>query len=84
MKTKSNSLGEQQLEKLGEEKDEESEPATEGKREYTDLGLDLDKKKEQVTCHASALALAMTGEARWEARRKPCNLHCLRELQRKP
>ena len=41
------------------------EPATKRRREYTDLGLDLDKREEQVVCHASALA--MTDEARREA-----------------
>ena len=36
----------------------------ERRRECTDLGLDLGKSEEQVVCHASALALAMTDEAR--------------------
>ena len=42
---------------------------TERRRECTDLGLDLGERKEQVVCHASALALAlaMTDEARREA-----------------
>ena len=44
--------------------DEEGEPAIERKRECTDLGLDLGEREEQVVCHASALALAMTDEAR--------------------
>ena len=52
------------LGKLGEE---EGEPAIERRRECTDLGLDLGERKEQVVCHASALALAMTDEARREA-----------------
>ena len=56
-----------QLEKLGEEEDEEDEPAIEQKKECTDLGLDLGEKEEQVVCHASALALAMTDEAHREA-----------------
>ena len=43
------------------------EPAIERRREYTDLGLDLGEREEQVVCHASALALAMTDEARREA-----------------
>ena len=43
------------------------EPAIERKRECTDLGLDLGEREEQVICHASALALAMTDEARREA-----------------
>ena len=53
--------------KLGEEEDEEDEPAIEQGRECTDLGLDLGKKKGQVVCHAAAVALAMTDEARREA-----------------
>ena len=66
-KTADSSLGEKQLGKLGEEKDEEKEPATEQSWEYTDLGLDLGEREEQVACHASALALQMTNEARREA-----------------
>ena len=50
--------------KLGEEEDEEEEPATERRREYTDLRLDIGEREEQVACHASALALAMTDKAR--------------------
>ena len=50
--------------KLGEEEDEEGEPAIEQRRECTDLGLDLGEKEEQVVCHASVLALAMTDEKR--------------------
>ena len=61
-----NSLGEEQLGKLGEKENEEEEPATERKREYTDLGSDLSEREEQVACHASALALVMTDEARLE------------------
>ena len=53
--------------KLGLEKDEKEEPAIERKRKYTDLGLDLGEKEEQVVCHASALVLAMTNKARREA-----------------
>ena len=49
------------------EEDEKDEPAIERRRECTDLGLDLGEKKEQVVCHASALALAMTDEAHREA-----------------
>ena len=52
------------LRKLGEEEDEEGEPATERKREYTNFGLNLGEREEQVVCHASALA--MTDEARRE------------------
>ena len=50
--------------KIGEE---EEEPATERRKEYTDLELDLGEREEQVVCHALALALAMTDEARLEA-----------------
>ena len=53
--------------KLGEEEDEEGEPAIERRREYTDLGLDLGKREEQVVCHVSALTLAMTDKACREA-----------------
>ena len=60
-------LGEEQLGKLGEEEDEEGEPAIEQRRECTDFGFDLVEIEEQVVCHASALALAMTDEARQEA-----------------
>ena len=66
-KTESNSLGEEQLGKLGKEENEEKEPGTEQRREYIDLGLDLGEREEQVVCHASALALAMTDEACREA-----------------
>ena len=45
----------------------EEEQATEQRKEYTDLGLDLGQKKEQVVCHVSALALVMKDEARREA-----------------
>ena len=37
------------LGKLGEEENEEGEPAKERRREYTDLGLDWGKREEQVT-----------------------------------
>ena len=53
--------------KLEEEEDEEEELATERRREYTDLELDLGEREEQVVCHVSALALSMTDEARREA-----------------
>ena len=54
--------------RLGDEEggDEEGEPAIERRRECTDLGLDLGEREEQIVCHASALALAMTDEARQE------------------
>ena len=54
MKAEADSLGEEQL---GEEK---GGPATGQRREYIDLG----EREEQVVCHASALALAMTDETR--------------------
>ena len=54
--------------KLGEEEEEEEGELLIGRRrECTDLGLDLGERKERVVCHASALALAMTDEARREA-----------------
>ena len=43
------------------------EPAIERRKECTDLGLDLGEREEQVVCHASALALAVTEEAHREA-----------------
>ena len=52
-KTKADFLGEEELGKFGEE---EEEPAAERWRQFTDLG----EREEQVACHASALALAMT------------------------
>ena len=52
--------------KLGE-KEDEGEPAIERRRECTDLGFDLGEKEEQVACHASVLALAMTDDVRREA-----------------
>ena len=51
--------------KLEEEKDEKEKPATERRREYTDIGLDLGEREEHVACHSSALA--MTDEACREA-----------------
>ena len=41
--------------------------AIEQRRGYTVFGLDLGKREEQVVCHASPLALAMTYEARGKA-----------------
>ena len=52
-KTVADSHGEEQLGKLG---DEEEEPATERRRECTDLGFDLGEREDQVVCHASAFA----------------------------
>ena len=63
--TEADSLGEKQL----VEEDEEGEPAIERRRECADLGLVLGEKEEQVVCHASVLALAMTDEARQEGKR---------------
>ena len=51
------------MKKLEEEEDVEEEPPTEQKRVYTDLELDLGNREDQVICHASALALAMTDKA---------------------
>ena len=48
--------------KLGKEEDEEEEPMIERRRECTNLKSDLGEREEQVFCHASALALAMTDE----------------------
>ena len=62
--TEANSLG---MEQFGKLEEEEEKPATEQRREYTDLGLDLGEREERVACHASALALAMTDETRCEA-----------------
>ena len=62
MKTKGDSLGEEQLKKLGEEEDAEEKPATE-RRKDTDLG----ESDENVACHASALASVMTDEECREA-----------------
>ena len=45
MKTEADSLGEEQLGKLGEEEDEEEKPATERRRKYSDLGLNLAREK---------------------------------------
>ena len=45
MKIKADSLGEEKLGKLGEEKDEEEEPATERRREYTDVGSVLGERE---------------------------------------
>ena len=54
------------------------------KREYTDLGLDLGEREEQVACHASALALVMTDYALGKRRCKPGDLHHFCERQQKP
>ena len=54
------------------------------RREYTDLGLDLGGREEQVVCHASVLALAMTDETRRKWRCNPDDLHHVCKWQRKP
>ena len=61
--TEADSLGEEQLMKLGKEEDEEGEPAIERKWECTDLRLDLGEREEQVVCQ-------MKGSARgnWDPR----------------
>ena len=75
---RSRSLGEEQLGKIGEEEDE---AVAERRREYIVLGLNLGEREEQVVCHASALALAMTDE---KQRCKPGDLYHFCERQRKP
>ena len=64
-------LVEQQLGKLGQEDDEEVEPATGRRTKPTDLGSDLGERDgliyQHILCHALALIWAMTDEARWEA-----------------
>ena len=57
-KTKANSLVEEQLGKLGEEEEEEK-PATKQMRQYTDLGLDVGEREEEVACHALAFLKEM-------------------------
>ena len=66
-KTEADSLGEDQLGKLGEKEDEEENPATERRRKYTNIGPNLGERYEHATCHSSVLALAMTDEACREA-----------------
>ena len=46
MQTEADSLGEEQLGNLGEEEDEEDEPAIERRRECTDFGFDLGEREE--------------------------------------
>ena len=52
---------------LGEKEDKKEEQAKEQRRDYPDLRLDLGEREEQVVCHASALALAMTDKMRRKA-----------------
>ena len=58
---------EEQLEKLRKETDEEEKTATEQRKKYTDLGLELRERDEQVACYTSVLDLAMRDEACQEA-----------------
>ena len=44
VKTEANSLGEEQLETMGKEEDEEKEPATERRKEYTNLESDVGER----------------------------------------
>ena len=66
-KAKADSLRKEHLGKLEEEEEEEGKPATERRREYTGLVLDLGEREQQVACYVSVLVLAMTDEARREA-----------------
>ena len=61
MKIKAEYLREEHLESL---EDEEEEVATERKRDYTNLRLNLGDRDEGVAWHV--LALLMTSEACWE------------------
>ena len=83
-KTEADSLEEQQLGKLGEEEDEEEEPATERRREYTDLGLDLSERAQQVACHTSVLAWRWQKKHVGKWRFKSEDFHRFCEWQRKP
>ena len=58
---------EEQLGKLRRKTDEEAQPATEQRKEYTDLELELGERDEQIACHTSALNLAIIDEACREA-----------------
>ena len=48
--------------KLRQEENEEKESTTEQRKKYTDLGLDLGEREEQVACYTTSLGLAMTDE----------------------
>ena len=65
--TEADSLGEEQVGKSGEEEDQEKKPATERKRDYTDLELGLRERDEHVACYASVFGLAMENDACREA-----------------
>ena len=56
MKIEADSLGEEQFGKFGEQ---EEEPVTEQRREYTDIRSDFRERDELVACYASALVLEM-------------------------
>ena len=59
-KDRSRLPGRETVGKVRRGEDDKEEPATERRRKYTYLWLDLGNEEEQVACHASALALAMT------------------------
>ena len=42
---------------MGKLEEEENEPLTERRREYSHFGLDLGEREEQVACYASCLSL---------------------------
>ena len=69
--------------KIGEEEDDEEKPATERRRKYTDLGLDLGEREKQVVCHESVLDFLMKDKARRKQRCEPDDHHHFCELQRK-
>ena len=75
---------EEELKKLREETDEEEKTATEQRKKYTDLGLELRDRDEQVACHTSVLDLAMRDEACQEAEMLTSDLHHFHELKPKP
>ena len=73
--------GEEQLEKLGKEEDQEEEPATERRREHTDLRLDLG---ERGASRLPCLSLALGNDRRGTSGSGDVSLAIFRELQRKP
>ena len=78
--------GEEQSGKLGEEEDEEGEPAIERRRERTDSGLDLGEREVQVVRHASAPATTDEArrEAEMQARRPPSPPRAAAKVLRPP
>ena len=56
----------EQLGNLEGEEDEIKDLATERKKEHTCLRSAFEERDEHIACHASALVLAMTDEARRE------------------